>query len=107
MLLSALLIAVVALTAAALAPSRALNLLAGAIGGFDSRTDVAYGSLPRQRLGIYTPRSPAPPGGWPVGGFFFGGPGEQAARRDHPLRRPGLPPPGPAPLPPAYTRSPP
>ena len=72
-----------AATAAALAPSRALNLLAGVIGGYDSRTDVAYGSLARQRLDVYTPRGPAPAGGWPMVVFFYGGSWNHGARGDY------------------------
>jgi len=83
MLLSALLIAVALLTAAALAPSRALNLMAGVLGGFDSRTDVAYGGLSRQRLDIYMPRGHAPSGGWPMVVFFYGGSWNNGARSDY------------------------
>jgi len=83
MLLSALLIAVAVLTAAALAPSRALNLMAGVLGGFDSRTDVAYGGLSRQRLDIYMPRGHAPSGGWPMVVFFYGGSWNNGARSDY------------------------
>ena len=82
-LVALLAIALMAAAAAALAPSRALNLLAGAIGGFDSRADVAYGKLPRQRLDIYTPRGPAPAGGWPMVVFFYGGSWNNGARSDY------------------------
>ncbi|MGY4830323.1 alpha/beta hydrolase [Sphaerotilaceae bacterium SBD11-9] len=34
---------------------------------------VAYGPLPRQKLDIYRPTVDAPPGGWPVAVFFYGG----------------------------------
>ena len=82
-LVALLAIALMAAAAAALAPSRALNLLAGVIGGFDGRTDVAYGKLPRQRLDIYTPRGPAPAGGWPMVVFFYGGSWNNGARSDY------------------------
>jgi acetyl esterase/lipase len=82
-LIALLAIALMAATAAALAPSRALNLLGGVIGGFDSRTDVAYGRLPRQRLDIYTRRGPAPAGGWPIVVFFYGGSWNNGARSDY------------------------
>ena len=35
--------------------------------------DVAYGTLPRQRLDIYKPKLAAPAAGWPVVVFFYGG----------------------------------
>ncbi len=35
--------------------------------------DVAYGTLPRQRLDVYTPLSAAPAAGWPLVVFFYGG----------------------------------
>ncbi len=34
---------------------------------------VAYGNAPRQQLDVYRPTRPAPPGGWPVVVFFYGG----------------------------------
>ncbi|HET7794970.1 MAG TPA: alpha/beta hydrolase [Rhizobacter sp.] len=34
---------------------------------------VAYGPLPRQKLDVYRPTVAAPPGGWPVAVFFYGG----------------------------------
>lgn len=34
---------------------------------------LAYGPDPRQRLDVYRPTKPAPPGGWPVVVFFYGG----------------------------------
>jgi len=57
---------------AACAPQATLNALAAA----DAHTrvnDVAYGTLPRQRLDIYRPVGAAPPNGWPVVVFFYGG----------------------------------
>ena len=58
---------------AACAPVRTLNALAGAGGGYTERAGVAYGTLPRQQLDIYTPTAPAPPAGWPMVVFFYGG----------------------------------
>ncbi len=45
--------------------------------------DVAYGSLPRQKLDIYTPEGKAPPGGWPVVVFFYGGSWNTGERADY------------------------
>jgi acetyl esterase/lipase len=36
-------------------------------------TDIAYGPQPRQKLDVYRPVSPPPPGGWPVAVYFYGG----------------------------------
>ena len=60
------------LALSACAPLATLNALAAA----DSHTrvsDIAYGTLPRQRLDIYRPAGLAPAGGWPVVVFFYGG----------------------------------
>jgi acetyl esterase/lipase len=57
---------------AACTPLATLNALASS----DAHTrvgDVAYGPLPRHRLDIYRPAGVAPPGGWPVVVFFYGG----------------------------------
>ena len=35
--------------------------------------DVAYGTQPRQKLDIYTPKTAPPAAGWPVVVFFYGG----------------------------------
>ena len=45
--------------------------------------DVAYGASPRQRLDIHTPASIAPPGGWPVVVFFYGGSWNSGERADY------------------------
>ncbi len=45
--------------------------------------DVAYGPLARQRLDVYTPTAIAPPGGWPVVVFFYGGSWNMGERRDY------------------------
>ena len=36
-------------------------------------SDIAYGTLPRQKLDIYTPTAERPAAGWPVVVFFYGG----------------------------------
>ena len=57
---------------AACSPLATLNVLSAS----DQHTrlaDVAYGPLPRQRLDVYRPEGAAPPGGWPVVVFFYGG----------------------------------
>ncbi len=64
--------ALLALGMAACAPTATLNMLASG----DShavQAGVAYGPLPRQKLDVYVPTTPAPPGGWPVVVFFYGG----------------------------------
>lgn len=69
---------------AAFAPSRALNVLSAAAGGYTSREGVPYGPLARQQLDIYTPAAKPPPGGWPMVVFFYGGSwntGERAGYR--------------------------
>jgi acetyl esterase/lipase len=40
---------------------------------YSLRSDLAYGPLARHKLDVYTPASAAPPGGWPVVVFFYGG----------------------------------
>ena len=56
----------------ACAPSATLNVLAS--GGGHTITDgVAYGPLARHKLDVYRPAQAAPPGGWPVVVFFYGG----------------------------------
>jgi len=57
----------------ACAPLRVLNTLAAAGGGVARQEGVAYGPLERQRLDVYTPSTAAPPHGWPVVVFFYGG----------------------------------
>lgn len=56
----------------ACAPTATLNLLA--TGGAGSVTEgLAYGPLARHKLDVYRPTAAAPPGGWPVVVFFYGG----------------------------------
>ena len=45
--------------------------------------DVAYGTLPRQKLDIYTPEGNAPAQGWPVVVFFYGGSWNTGERADY------------------------
>lgn len=47
------------------------------------RQGVAYGPLVRQRLDVYSPRSAAPVGGWPVVVFFYGGSWVRGERSDY------------------------
>ena len=68
---------------AACAPLRTLNVLASASGGFTVAPDIAYGSLTAQKLDVYTPTSVAPPGGWPLVVFFYGGSWNSGARADY------------------------
>lgn len=67
----------------ACAPLRALNVLSTAGGGFAKTEGVAYGTLPRQRLDVYAPTDAAPPGGWPLVVFFYGGSWNAGERRDY------------------------
>jgi acetyl esterase/lipase len=75
------LLALAALVASA--PTRALNLLARAGPGHTLSEGVAYGPMPRQALDVYTPTSAAPPGGWPMVVFFYGGSWNSGARADY------------------------
>lgn len=60
------------LAVAACSPLGTLNALA-TTDVHTRTTDIAYGPLPRQRLDLYQPEGTAPPGGWPVVVFFYGG----------------------------------
>ena len=71
------------LALAACAPLRALNVLASAGNGHTETANVAYGSLAPQKLDIYTPTSTAPPGGWPMVVFFYGGSWNSGERADY------------------------
>ncbi|MEO5772335.1 MAG: alpha/beta hydrolase [Burkholderiaceae bacterium] len=67
---------------AACAPMTALNVLAPA----DTHTlnaGVAYDSGPRHMLDVYRPTTAAPPGGWPVVVFFYGGSWNSGRRSDY------------------------
>ena len=65
-------VAAVLASLTACAPTTALNVLAPA-NTHTTVVDVAYGTLPRQKLDVYRPRAAAPAGGWPVVVFFYGG----------------------------------
>jgi acetyl esterase/lipase len=73
---------VLAGTLAACSPVTALNALAPA-GTHTRQAGVAYGSGPRQQLDIYRPAAAAPPGGWPVVVFFYGGSWTSGQRGDY------------------------
>ncbi|MBI5719552.1 MAG: alpha/beta hydrolase [Burkholderiales bacterium] len=64
-------------------PLLALNVLAAASGGARALEGVAYGTLPRHKLDIYTPAGPAPAGGWPLVVFFYGGAWNSGERADY------------------------
>ena len=64
-------------------PLRVLNVLAGASSGHTVSQGVAYGSLARQALDVYTPVAAAPAGGWPVVVFFYGGSWNSGERADY------------------------
>ena len=68
---------------AACAPVRFLNGVASAGQGFNSTEDVVYGPLARQALDLYTPATPAPPAGWPIVVFFYGGSWNTGERADY------------------------
>ncbi len=78
------LLAVTALAGlAACAPVKALNTIAAASGGFKEAADIVYGPLARQKLDLYTPTTAAPPGGWPVVVFFYGGSWNSGERAEY------------------------
>lgn len=63
-------------------PVTALNVLARA-GDHSVTAGVAYGPGPRQQLDVYRPAQPAPPGGWPMVVFFYGGSWNSGQRADY------------------------
>ena len=74
---------VVALAAlAACSPLTALNAIART-DTYLASVDIAYGPLARQQLDVYTPTVTAPPAGWPVVVFFYGGTWTTGDRRDY------------------------
>ena len=73
---------VILIGAAVLAPIPVLNAWA-AIGSHRVQASVPYGPLPRQRLDVYAPRQPAPPGGFPLVVFFYGGSWNRGERADY------------------------
>jgi len=69
---------------AACAPVRVLNAIASTDGGHRVDRGVAYGPLARQSLDVYTPTAAAaPPDGWPVVVFFYGGSWNSGERADY------------------------
>ncbi|MET0333519.1 MAG: alpha/beta hydrolase [Rhizobacter sp.] len=64
--------ALVVMSAALSACASGLNALKPS-STFAFTEGVSYGPNPRQTLDIYRPSSKAPPGGWPVVVFFYGG----------------------------------
>ncbi len=67
---------------AACAPVAVLNALAPA-STHTLTAGLAYGAGPRQVLDVYRPSSAAPPGGWPVVVFFYGGSWNSGQRGDY------------------------
>lgn len=67
---------------AACSPVTALNALAPS-GTHTTTPGVAYGPGPRQVLDVYRPARAAPPGGWPVVVFFYGGSWNSGERADY------------------------
>ncbi len=67
---------------AACAPVATLNALAPR-NTHTVQGDVAYGPGARQQLDIYRPARAAPPGGWPVVVFFYGGSWNRGQRGDY------------------------
>lgn len=60
----------------------ALNALTPST-GYASLPDQPYGTDPRQRADVYVPAQAAPPGGFPVVVFFYGGNWSEGSRRDY------------------------
>lgn len=52
-------------------------------GGYTLSADIAYGTLPRHKLDIYTPTAERPTAGWPVVVFFYGGSWNTGARAQY------------------------
>jgi acetyl esterase/lipase len=68
---------------AACAPVRVLNALADASPGHTLTANIPYGSLERQKLDIYAPKTTAPAAGWPVVLFFYGGSWNTGSRDEY------------------------
>jgi acetyl esterase/lipase len=66
----------------ACSPVKLLNSIASVGGGY-SMTTANYGSLQRQQLDVYTPKTPPPNGGWPLVVFFYGGSWNSGERGDY------------------------
>jgi acetyl esterase/lipase len=67
---------------AACSPLTALNAIART-DTYRASPDIAYGPLPRQKLDVYTPKVLAPPEGFPVVVFFYGGTWVSGERGDY------------------------
>ena len=52
-------------------------------GSYVLSADVAYGTHPRQKLDIYTPKAASPAAGWPVVVFIYGGSWNDGARAQY------------------------
>jgi acetyl esterase/lipase len=63
-------------------PAAALNALS-AVGSLRVAQSASYGQLPRQRYDLYRPAQAAPPGGWPLVVFFYGGAWNRGERADY------------------------
>jgi len=66
----------------ACSPLATLNALART-DTYRCTVDVAYGPLARQRLDVYLPSASAPPAGWPLVVFFYGGSWNTGERGDY------------------------
>ena len=66
----------------ACAPMATLNAIASREGP-TATSAVSYGPLPRHKLDIYRPQAAAPPAGWPVAVFFYGGSWNRGERADY------------------------
>lgn len=78
--ISAATVAILALTAW-LRPVAALNLIAGAAGGYRLQADIAYGEHERQSLDLYRPAGG--PASSPLVVFFYGGAWEGGEKADY------------------------
>lgn len=63
-------------------PAAALNALS-ALSSLRVGQSLAYGQLPRHHYDLYRPTSAAPPGGWPLVVFFYGGAWNRGERADY------------------------
>ncbi|MFM9915492.1 MAG: alpha/beta hydrolase, partial [Rhizobacter sp.] len=81
-LLTCGLILAAGIAAVACAPTAALNALV-ARDTHALTPSIAYGSQPRQQLDVYRPTVAAPPNGYPVAVFFYGGSWNRGERADY------------------------
>lgn len=75
-------VAAAVMALAACSPLGSLNAVIPA-SSYTLTADVAYGPLARQRLDIYRPTETAPPKGWPVVVFFYGGSWNRGEKADY------------------------